>query len=208
MKRFFLHSVMAGVVIGVGGCVYLSCESRYLGAVLFSFGLFVVCEFGLPLYTGRCGYLPEQGKAGVPALAVALAGNLAGAFLTGVSFSWAAGGAAPAAPLCAAKLAQTWPQTLVRAFFCGLVVFVTVEAYRRSPRPEGKYLAILLGVPAFILPGFEHCIADAFYFAAGLSAAGGLRAAPLLFLSAAVTGNTLGAAAAFLSVPRPAKPTA
>ena len=29
---------------------------------------------------------------------------------------------------------------------------------------KGKMLPLLLGVPVFILCGFAHCIADAFYF--------------------------------------------
>ena len=39
MLKNFLSSVCAGVLISIGGCVFLACENRYVGAVLFSVAL-------------------------------------------------------------------------------------------------------------------------------------------------------------------------
>lgn len=50
MKPF--HAIATGIATGLGGYAYLACESRYLGALLFGFGLWVVYEFGLPLFRG------------------------------------------------------------------------------------------------------------------------------------------------------------
>ena len=58
---FFLHSAAAGLSIALGGYAYLSVESRYLGAFLFSFGLYAVCQYQIPLFTGRVAYLGRPG---------------------------------------------------------------------------------------------------------------------------------------------------
>ena len=41
MRRIFASAVLAGVCIGIGGTVFLSLESKALGAVFFTVGLFV-----------------------------------------------------------------------------------------------------------------------------------------------------------------------
>ena len=56
LRRAALLSLPAGVFIGIGGTVFLSCENRYVGAVLFSVGLLAICCMGLFLFTGRVGY--------------------------------------------------------------------------------------------------------------------------------------------------------
>ena len=60
LRRAALLSLPAGVFIGIGGTVFLSCENRYVGAVLFSVGLLAICCMGLFLFTGRVGYLAEE----------------------------------------------------------------------------------------------------------------------------------------------------
>lgn len=51
----FIKSILAGVMISIGGSVFLSCENRYIGAIFFSVGLVAVVIFELNLYTGRIG---------------------------------------------------------------------------------------------------------------------------------------------------------
>ena len=56
----FLRSLLTGVAIAIGGTVYLSCPSKYLGAFLFGIGLFVILSFGFNLFTGKVGYAVEN----------------------------------------------------------------------------------------------------------------------------------------------------
>ena len=42
-----------------------------------------------------------------------------------------------------------------------------MEGYKTIPHEVGKYLAILFGVIVFILCGFEHCVANMYYFTVG-----------------------------------------
>ena len=62
MRTFFkigYQSILSGLLIGVGGCVYLSINP-IIGAFLFSLGLLTILNFKLPLYTGRIGFLFEE----------------------------------------------------------------------------------------------------------------------------------------------------
>ena len=46
MIRRFIDGVAAGVLIAIGGCVYLACDSKYVGAALFSVALLSICFKG------------------------------------------------------------------------------------------------------------------------------------------------------------------
>ena len=63
-------------------------------------------------------------------------------------------------------------------------MYTAVWVYREKKTPLG----ILFCIPVFILAGFEHSIADMFYFAL----AGLYRLRSLWFLLLVVLGNSLG----------------
>ena len=86
--------------------------------------------------------------------------------------------------MCEVKLGDSLFSLLVLAVFCGLLMFVAVDGYRRTQHP----LILLMCVAAFILCGFEHCIADMFYF----SLAGAPAHAALLRLAVITLGNGIG----------------
>ena len=52
----FVKSVLAGVMISIGGFVFLSCDNKYVGALAFCVGLISIVLLGMNLYTGRIGY--------------------------------------------------------------------------------------------------------------------------------------------------------
>ena len=187
MLKNFLSSVCAGVLISIGGCVFLACENRYVGAVLFSVALLCICLKGYALYTGRVGYIIESHKkSDFAALAVILIGNLITTFLLGmlVRVSMPQLGETATA-ICSGKLTQAFWQTLVRAFFCGILMYLAVSIYKE----KNSVLGILFCVPVFILCGFEHSIADMFY----LGASGIFSVKIILFTALVVAGNTFGA---------------
>ena len=70
--------------------------------------------------------------------------------------------------VAAAKLTQSFPQTLLQATLCGVLMYLAVTVRR----DRSKVVAILFCVPAFILAGFEHSIADFFYFSAAAEFSG------------------------------------
>ncbi len=189
MLKNFVNSICAGILISIGGSVFLACENRTVGAVLFSVALLCICYRSYYLFTGKVGYLPESHKANdFAALAVGLAGNLITTFLLGMLIRAAMPALGEtAATLCAKKLDQAFWQTLVRAVFCGFLMYLAVSIFRDKKTPIG----ILFGIPVFILSGFEHSIADMFYF----GASGLFDAKIILFMLAVVLGNAIGGVA-------------
>ena len=183
----WLRELLAGMLIGIGGMVFLACSAdtlsvgKYIGALLFSVALSSILLLKLNLYTGMVGYLPENHGTYAFDTAMSVVWNFVGAFLIG--FLRSPVGNAEA--LCAARLEKSIPQVLIDAFLCGILIYICVDVYRK----KNRLVAVFLCVPTFILCGFEHSIADAFYFA-NARMLGNWRT--VLFLFLVVTGNAAG----------------
>lgn len=186
LKKPLTDGFLAGLMIAIGGSVFLSCEVRWVGAVFFSVALLCICYFGFSLYTGKVGFLAQD--ASPRALAevyLGLLGNLLGTLVFGRLAALALPALSETAlALCLGKLEQTALQALLRALFCGVLMYAAVWIFREKHTIAG----ILFCVPVFILAGFEHSIADLFYF----FLAGLFSGKAALFLLLAVVGNTLG----------------
>ena len=187
MLRKILSGVCAGVMISIGGAVYLACDNKVVGAVMFTVALLTICIKGYSLYTGKIGFIPEKhDREALSALGLGLVGNLIGTLFGGLLIRYgipSLGAAAEA--LCSAKLVMQGPvSTLIRGIFCGILMYIAVSIYRE----KWQIVGILFCIPVFILAGFEHSVADMFYF----TAAGFLnwRCIPFVFL--VLVGNSLG----------------
>lgn len=176
----------AGLLVSIGGCVFLACDSRYVGAVLFSVALLSICYKGYSLFTGRVGYLAEdRSREAVSALLLGLLGNTIGTVVTGLCVQKLMPHLAQTAnTICQAKLEQTLPGTVFRAVLCGVLMYLAVSIYKEKQTIAG----VVFCVPVFILSGFEHSIANLFYFAA--SGIVSLRA--FGYLWTVIAGNALG----------------
>lgn len=164
----FRNAILAGIAIGIAGWGYLT-STDIVGAVLFSFGLLTVIQYKLSLYTGTAGFVEfrkEDGKQCIlPAigkLLLILGGNIIGCLLVallsrlspfelGSSAQKILEGRMAIGPLRAGLL----------SIGCGFIMTTVVTGAR-----QGKPLILLLGVPLFIVCGFPHCVADAFYYLA------------------------------------------
>ena len=178
--------ILAGVMVSIGGTVLLSVDNRYIGAALFSIALLVICYFGFNLYTGKVGFLwNTHGRAELSMAFLGLLGNLIGAVLSALLITAALPQLRETAiAACEKRLMQLPVQTLLRGFFCGILMYSAVWIYREKKTAAG----ILFCIPVFILAGFEHSVADMFYFAL----AGLFTPKALVFILLAVLGNSLG----------------
>ena len=183
MKKLavFLRAIGAGIMISIGGAVYLSCDNKYVGAAAFCVGLISVVLLKLELYTGKVGYITTESRSFISDTLISIPGNLVGCALGGMicpPFG-------SAAALCAAKLTKSPPRVFIDAMLCGLLIYVCVEIWKRHQ----KLIGILFCVPAFILCGFEHSVADMFYFFNARSFSVG----SLMFILIVIAGNGIGA---------------
>jgi formate/nitrite transporter FocA (FNT family) len=188
---FIISGFLAGISISLGGTVFLACDSKIVGAVLFSVGLFSICAFGFHLFTGKVCYVFDNDRAYALSLPFIWIGNLLGALFAG--FLLLETRLAPtliekAAAICDVKLSQGYLSAFLLAVFCNLLIYIAVEGYRSIPHEVGKYLAIFFGVTVFILCGFEHCVANMFYFTVGRAWSG----KAVLYLLIMTAGNAAG----------------
>ena len=189
--KLFFSAVLAGVCVGLGGTVFLSLEDRVLGALFFTVGLFTICTQGLHLYTGKVCYVWEKDRSYALDLLPIWLGNLAGTFLLAAAERCtriAPALAEKAQGLCETKLGDSLISIFLLAMFCNMLIYIAVEGFNKNEHQVGKYLALFFGVAVFILCGFEHCVANMYYF----SIAGMWSGESALCLLIMTLGNSVG----------------
>ena len=183
--RSTIRAFLAGVAIAIGGCVYIGCRDigySWVGAILFSIGLLTVFSFGLDLYTGKVGYWAEVDRKlqYFLYLVIVVVGNFIGTLFVGLFMPLDT-----AVVMVQAKLDDyDFVYTLGKGIFCGLLMFIAADYYKTRQ----SLVATFFCVPVFILSGFEHSIADMFYFcSAGVYSFDGF-----IFILTVIIGNALG----------------
>ena len=194
--KTFFNAWLAGIVIGIAGTVFLAVANINLGAFLFAFALMTIVCYDFKLYTGAVGYLMTKKLREVPRYLLELLliwlGNLLGCFTVGTlirhsrTFNKLA---LRVNSMCSEKLADAPLSLLILAFFCGILMYLAVETYKRKELGDiFRFAALFLCVAIFILSGFEHCIANMYYF----SVAGVWSCNTLLMILLMTLGNSLG----------------
>lgn len=187
----FVKSLYSGLCIGLGGTAFLSCDNKILGAFLFGLGLFTILNFGFNLFTGKVGYFVNNKPSYWGFLGIVWLGNFAGTFLFAKMMSVTRYGdtlQTKANALCLVKDGDSIVSLLVLGIFCGMLMFIAADGFKTIENQFGKIVTVFLPVMVFILSGFEHCIADMFYF----SLAGDFSPAMLQSLVVVTIGNSIG----------------
>ena len=192
MLKILRSSIFAGICIGTAGFGFLASGIQsetygsLVGAVLFSLGLLAVVGYKLKLYTGTAGFI-EKNQVGE--LFLILLGNIIGCLCLALL--------ARVSPMDIQGAAQNILELRLRtgALRCGLLgigcgfLMTTAVTFAR----QEKYLPLLFGVPLFIVCGFTHCVADAFYYLCVPVAFLKAHALQILGVYACiVTGNLIG----------------
>ncbi len=189
--EILIKSILAGIMIGIGGTIYLSLDDKIVGSILFAIGLFIIVVYSFNLYTGKIGYLINNfSKKYIRELIITLIGNFIGTLFVGFILKYTriyTMISEKAKTLADIKLNDTLISILILSFFCGILMYLAVNTYKEV-KDIGKYLAVFLGVIVFILCGFEHCIANMYYFS--VSSTWSLNT--LLYLLVMILGNSLG----------------
>lgn len=185
MKNLIHSAIMAGICIGIAGFGYLA-VGGIVGAVTFAFGLLAVVHYRLKLYTGTAGFFA---KGELLQLCTILLMNIVGCLLVALMARMSPMPLQDAAQhILEGRLNAGIVQSGVLAIGCGFIMTTAVKWGR-----EGKFLPLLFGVPLFIICGFPHCVADAFYYLCVpveyLTANAGQV---LLLYAAIVLGNFIG----------------
>ena len=186
--KIFWPAVAAGLMIAVAGTTYLLMENKIIGSLLFTVALYIIMLNGLYLYTGKVGYLTVQKNKGTYGLILVVTwiGNLAGTALgaLAISATRVEGIAEKAESIAEVKLSDNILSVFILAVFCGVLMHGAVDGYRQEKNP----LILFLCISVFILCGFEHCIANMFYFT--LAKAWTIKAVG--YLAVMTLGNSVG----------------
>lgn len=163
MLKTLRSSIFAGIYIGTAGFGFLASGIQsetygpLVGAVLFSIGLMAVVGYKLKLYTGTAGFIK---KNEIGQLFFILFGNIIGCLCLGL--------VSRVSPMDIQGAAQNILELRLRtgALVCGILgipcgfLMTTAVTFAR----KGNILPLMLAVPLFIVCGFTHCVADAFYY--------------------------------------------
>ena len=158
--QILFSAIFAGICIGLAGFGFLT--NPTIGMFLFIFGLSAVVNYQVKLFTGTAGVLDKVSDIWM--LLTCLAGNLIGCYLVSCIAM-----ASPnelylsAETILMNRINLGWFKAGVMAIGCGILMSASVD-FARKGKDFGFWLPLCMGVPLFILCGFPHCIADAFYY--------------------------------------------
>lgn len=198
MSKILLKSILGGICISIGGTVYLMSPNAIVGAFLFSIGLLTIIANSFYLYTGQVGYLGTKKDRNLGYLFItflAWAGNFIGCFVTAKIISFTR-----IYPLICDKVksmvdikVNDAPTSIfILAIFCGILMYVAVDGNRKCIKKQ-MYVTgvalVILPVVIFILSGFEHVVANMFYF----SLANALSFDVFKLIMIMTAGNAVGA---------------
>jgi formate/nitrite transporter FocA (FNT family) len=195
VKNTLLNSFLAGLFISIGGTVFIACAlnggenafiHKVIGSIMFCIALLSICMMGLYLFTGKVGYIVnDHSKKNILAVLLGLSGNFIGTTLFGVITSYASPKIYEYAKvMCEAKVQLNPFVVLFYGVMCGILMYTAVHTYRENK----TFVGILFCVSVFIISGFEHSIADMFYF----SAARAFTLDYLWFIVLVIIGNSIG----------------
>jgi formate/nitrite transporter len=184
--KMLVLAILAGAFIGFGGVAYTTVmtgvdasygPARILGGVVFSLGLILVVVGGAELFTGNALMVMAavDRKISLRMLlrswGVVYIGNLIGAAGLAVAFGMTGLLDGPigntAAQIPAAKAGLLPVEAFMRGALCNALVCLAIWLSFAARTAEGKIMAMLWPISAFVLLGFEHSIANMYFFPQG-----------------------------------------
>lgn len=214
-------SLLAGAFIAFGAAAATAAAATLEGsaaalakAAVFPAGLALVVLFGAELFTGNnLLIVPALDKKISPLSllrnwGIVYLGNLAGGVIIAVTvvFCGVQTGAVSQACIAVAanKCNMNFGIALLRAIPCNILVCLAVWFATGAKSAGGKLACLYMPIFTFVICGFEHCVANAYYLTAGLlsGSAEGLNAGRAIVncLIPTTLGNIIGGAVISLAL--------
>ncbi len=173
--------ILAGCCVSLGAYIYLKVGGP-LGAFMFSVGLMSVLTFGFSLFTGKIRMFHKL-KKDIPWLSSILFFNIIGCALTSLLMMGDEQIVNACQQIVAKRAELGFWASIATGAGCGFIMTLVVSAWDKGPWP------LIIGIPAFILAGLTHSVADAFYYAVGWET---VTWAAMASYAGTVIGNFLG----------------
>ena len=203
--------ICAGMCISLGGGLFIIAKNSnlpILGGFLFPVGLLMICLFGFNLYTGKVGYVFINDKKYAWDLLIMIIGNFVGCLLAGYAlrliFINNEAILSTAQSVATGKLVdlgnggKPWYTMLLSAVLCNILVFVAVDTFKKQNlHILLRVFVLFCAIAAFVILGFDHCVANMFYYAFANLYFSNEIGRSLLSLLIVIVGNSLGAILTF-----------
>ena len=167
----FSKAICAGMCISLGCIAFLMAPDKLSGSVLFSVGLLGVVVHKLFLFTGSvCSMKIEPFWTSLPIWerfieyerqGGILLGNIIGVCIAAMIFL-NTGIETGVSSLVDNKLSADVYAVFCKAILCNILICLAVDEWRK----QKNSLMVIFAVSVFVLCGFEHCVANAFYMIA------------------------------------------
>jgi formate transporter len=210
-----LLGLLAGAFIGLGALMFALvasdaslgfAASRFGGGLVFCLGLLLVTVAGAELFTGNNLLAMAWASGRVSTLEVlrnwviVAAANFVGAASL-AAMVWLAGKgalnqgalAATVLRIAEAKAQLPWQEAFFSGALCNVLVCMAVWMAQAGRTVVDKAVAIIFPITAFVAAGFEHSIANMFFFPLAMLWGSPLGVADMLGnLAPVIAGNILG----------------
>ena len=191
---FLLRSILAGVAISLGSGIYTLINTTFqnytnnsiywiecgkiISSILFSIGLFIVCRFKLLLYTGKVGDIFEYRPLILRfiRLGLMMCANVVSAYCSGLAIYYLNDHyknnkfinyyIITSQSIAENKISSScnYLKMICQGLFCGSCVYMSVKSYKSFSGNFQGIILLIWFVFIFVYGGFQHCIANSFYF--------------------------------------------
>lgn len=192
LGKMILLGIMAGAFIALGGATSSTAAhnisnvglARAVSGVIFPVGLMMIVFVGGELFTGDCLMVMDvmcgkvTWKDCIRSLCIVYISNLIGALIIDVlvfysgNLDYTSGLlGAYAIKVAVGKVSITPIKGITSGILCNILVCIAVLMAAAASDIAGKVWAIFFPIMAFVVGGFEHCVANMFYIPIGIMAA-------------------------------------
>jgi formate/nitrite transporter len=207
LNLLMIQSFMAGIYIAMAGHLYLAVGGGVLGGALFPTGLIAVILTSAELFTGdalvfvasvlgRRVSFSKLLRNWTISWIMNFAGCLfwAGALAYGSNSLEDLGRVDFAIAVAEKKDHGPWHAIFLKAIGANFMVCVGVWQATCAEEVAGKILALWFPISAFVMLGFDHCIANQFFIPVGMMLGADITVSHMLFqaLLPATLGNIVG----------------
>lgn len=190
--RLLLFGIMAGMFIALGASASSVAMhstagvglSRFIGGCIFPIGLMLIVFLGGELFTGDCliilGIFDKKVRvlSALKVLVLVWAANLVGAVVIAL-LVFASGQLGFTNGLLGAftikvamgKATMSFGSAFASGILCNIFVCGAVLMASAAKDAGGKIWAMFFPIMAFVVSGYEHCVANMYYIPAGILAA-------------------------------------
>jgi len=155
------QSICAGICISLGCMTFLLSPDKISGSILFSVGLLGVVIHSFNLFTGSICSFGAHGIGmtyEIVRQCFILFSNVVGTLIASIIFL-NTGIETGVSGLVDNKLSADLLAVFCKAVFCNILICLAVDEWKK----QKNSLIVIFAVTAFVLCGFEHCVANAFY---------------------------------------------